>query len=266
MVGHWRIAGLRRQLRHSREVRMSRAATLLYAVIAYAIFFATFLYLIAFVGDLPFVPRTVDRGPEAPLAVALVTNLALIAIFGLQHSIMARQGFKRAWTRIVPPQAERSTFVLFASLALIVLFLFWRPIDATVWAVEQQAAVVALWAIFGAGWAIVLLSTFLINHFELFGLQQAYFHARGRRAAAPQLREPFLYRFVRHPLYVGFFLAFWATPVMTLGHLVLAAGMSAYMLIAIRFEERDLVGTFGTDYEEYRSRVGMLTPRLRRRA
>lgn len=244
---------------------MSKAATLLYAVLAYAIFFATFLYLIAFVGDLPFVPRTVDRGTEAPLAVALMTNAALIALFGLQHSIMARQGFKRAWTRIVPPQAERSTFVLFASFALIILFLFWRPIDAVVWEVEAQAAQTALWAIFGGGWSIVLLSTFLINHFELFGLQQAYLYSRGREAAPPQMREPFLYRYVRHPLYVGFFVAFWATPQMTAGHLLLAAGMSVYMLIAIRYEERDLVGMFGHDYEDYRNRVGMLTPRIRRR-
>ena len=245
---------------------MSKAATLLYAVLAYAIFFATFLYLIAFSGDLPLAPRTVDRGPEAPVALALIADFLLIALFGLQHSIMARQGFKRAWTRIVPPQAERSTFVLFASLALILMFLFWKPIDATVWDVRADAARTVLWALFGLGWLIVLLSTFLINHFELFGLQQAYFHARGREAAPPRMRQPLLYRYVRHPLYVGFFLAFWATPHMTVGHLLLAAGMSVYMLIAIRYEERDLVGIFGRDYEEYQARVGMLTPRIRRRA
>ena len=245
---------------------MSKAATLLYAVLAYAIFFATFLYLVAFVGDLSLVPRTVDRGAEAPLAVALVSNVALIALFGLQHSVMARQGFKRAWTRIVPPQAERSTFVLFASLALILMFLFWKPIDVVVWEVATQPAQTVLWALFGLGWLIVLLSTFLINHFELFGLQQAYLYAQGREAAPPQMRQPLLYRYVRHPLYLGFFLAFWATPQMTLGHLLLAAGMSAYMLIAIRYEERDLVGLFGRDYEEYQARVGMLMPRLRRRA
>lgn len=248
------------------EASMTKAATLLYAILAYAIFFATFLYLIAFVGDLPFVPRTVDRGPEASLAVALIANAALIALFGLQHSIMARQGFKRAWTRIVPPQAERSTFVLFASLALIFMFLFWKPIDAVVWEVGAQPAQILLWGLFGLGWLTVLLSTFLINHFELFGLQQAYLHARGRNAAPPQLREPLLYRYVRHPLYLGFFLAFWATPQMTAGHLLLAAGMSVYMLIAIRYEERDLVGLFGRDYEDYQGRVGMLTPRVRRRA
>lgn len=245
---------------------MSKAATLLYAVIAYAIFFATFLYLIAFVGDLSLVPRTVDRGAETPVALALIVNVMLIALFGLQHSVMARQGFKRAWTKIVPPQAERSTFVLFASLALIMMFLFWKPIDAVVWEVATQPAQTVLWALFGLGWLIVLLSTFLINHFELFGLQQAYLYAQGRDAAPPQMRQPLLYRYVRHPLYLGFFLAFWATPQMTLGHLLLAAGMSAYMLIAIRYEERDLVGIFGRDYEEYQARVGMLMPRIRRRA
>jgi protein-S-isoprenylcysteine O-methyltransferase Ste14 len=193
-------------------------------------------------------------------------NVLLIALFGLQHSVMARQGFKRAWTRIVPPQAERSTFVLFASLALIVMFLFWMPIDGMVWQVGAGPGRTMLWALFGLGWLIVLLSTFLINHFELFGLQQAYLHARGREAAPPQMRQPLLYRYVRHPLYLGFFLAFWATPQMSLGHLLLAAGMSVYMLVAIRYEERDLVGMFGRDYQEYQARVGMLTPRMRRRA
>ncbi len=244
---------------------MSKAATFLYALVAYVIFFATFLYLIAFVGNLPFVPRTVDRGPEALLPIALAVDAALIALFGLQHSVMARKGFKRAWTRIVPPQAERSTFVLCASLALIVLFLFWRPIDSVVWNVVSPVGQAILWTIFGLGWAVVLLSTFLINHFELFGLQQAWLHARGRAAAAPVLREPLLYRWVRHPLYLGFFLAFWAAPQMTAGHLLLAAGMSSYMLIAIRYEERDLISFFGREYEDYRARVGMLTPRFRRR-
>lgn len=245
---------------------MARAIYVLYAVVAYVIFFATFLYLIAFVGNLPFVPKTVDRGVEAAtLLPAIAINLALIALFGLQHSIMARQGFKQAWTRIVPTPIERSTFVLFASLSLIILFSFWRPIPGTVWQVENAAGAAILWALFAAGWLVVLLSTFLLNHFELFGLQQVYFHARGRTAAEPQLREPLFYKAVRHPLYTGFFIAFWATPHMTYSHLLLAVGMSTYMLIAIRFEERDLVGHFGPQYEEYRERVGMLTPRMRRR-
>ena len=243
---------------------MSRAFYLLFAAAAYAIFFATFLYLIGFVGNLPMLPKTVDEGPTGALAAGLVVNVALIALFGVQHSIMARQGFKRAWTKIVPKPIERSVYVLFASAALIVLFLFWRPITGTVWSVENAALAAVLWALFASGWLIVLLSTFLINHFELFGLQQVYRHARGREDAAPQFRQPFFYKMVRHPLYTGFFIAFWATPVMTYGHLLLAAGMSAYMLIAIRHEERDLVQLFGEDYETYRKRVGMLTPRMRR--
>lgn len=248
------------------EAPLARAVYLLFAVAAYAIFFATFLYLIAFVGDLPFVPKTVDRGAESALLSAIAINLSLVALFGLQHSVMARQGFKRLWTRIVPTPIERSTYVLFASLALILLFAFWRPITGDVWRVESAFGAAVLWAVFASGWLIVLLSTFLLNHFELFGLQQVYLHARGKTPAAPQLREPLFYKAVRHPLYSGFFIAFWATPHMTYGHLLLALGMSTYMLIAIRYEERDLVGHFGSDYEAYRQRVGMLTPRVRRRA
>lgn len=243
---------------------MSKVMSLLFAVVAYAIFLATFLYLIAFVGNLPLVPITVDRGPAAPSAVALVVNLALISLFGVQHSVMARQGFKQVWTRVVPKSSERSVYVIAASVALIVLFAFWRPIEGLVWNVSGSFAYV-IWALFALGWLIVLLSTFLINHFELFGLQQAWFHVRGREAAAPQFRKPLFYKFVRHPLYAGFFLAFWATPQMTHGHLLLALGMSAYMLIAIRYEERDLVGLFGSQYDEYRQRVGMLTPNFSRR-
>lgn len=243
---------------------MSRAATLLFAIFAYAVFFATFLYLICFVGDFPVGPSTVDTGPDSPVAVAVVIDLVLIAMFGLQHSVMARQGFKKSWTRIVPLQAERSVYVLVASLMLIILFLFWRPIPGTVWDARGTALEMPLWLGFAAGWGIVLLSTFLLNHFELFGLQQAWFHGQGRTAAAPQMRQPLFYKWVRHPLYSGFFLAFWSTPIMTYGHLLLAAGMSAYMLIGIRHEERDLVGLFGKDYEDYRQSAGMLTPRLRR--
>lgn len=244
---------------------MLRAATLLFSLIAYAIFFATFLYLIAFVGNLPFVPITVDRGPEAPVATAVVINLALIALFGVQHSAMARQGFKRAWTRFVPWPAERSVYVLAASLALIVLFLGWRPITATVWEVENPMLSNLLMALFALGWLIVLLSTFLINHFELFGLQQAWFQMSGRAAEPPHFRQPLFYKLVRHPLYLGFFIAFWSTPVMSYGHLLLAAGMSIFMLIAIQLEERDLVTLFGRDYVEYRARVGMLIPGIGRR-
>ena len=243
---------------------MSRTATLLFAILAYAIFFATFLYLICFVGNAGFAPVTVDRGRSAPMAMAVVIDLALIALFGVQHSVMARPAFKQRWTQVVPHSAERSVYVLLASVALLVLFWFWRPIDTVVWDLTGTALAGILTLLFWVGWLLVLLSTFLINHFELFGLQQAWFNLRGRQAAAPQFRQPLLYKYVRHPLYLGFFLAFWAAPRMTAGHLLLAAGMSVYMLIAIRHEEHDLVGLFGKDYEDYRQRVGMLMPRFRR--
>lgn len=247
---------------------MSRAFNLLFAIICYAVFFATFLYLIAFVGDLP-VPKTIDSPASslAPVAAAVI-DVALIALFGLQHSIMARPAFKRAWTRVVRPASERSVYVLFASIALLILFWFWQPIGASMWAVPATMAWLSqlLWVLFWAGFAIVLVSTFLINHFELFGLQQAWFNLRGAEADAPELRQPFFYRWVAHPLYAGFFLAFWATPHMTAGHLLLAVALSVYMLIAIRYEEHDLTGIFGEDYRRYRSQVGMLWPRFRRRS
>jgi protein-S-isoprenylcysteine O-methyltransferase Ste14 len=240
---------------------------LIFAIVCYAIFFATFLYLICFVGDLSFAPLTVSRGgPQAAPAVAAVIDVALIALFGFQHSLMARPAFKRSWTKIVPPQAERSVYVLAASVALIIMFLFWRPIDGVVWDVQSPLFADIIWLLFWGGWGIVLLSTFLINHFELFGLQQAWFHFRGREAAKPELRQPLFYRWVAHPLYSGFFLAFWATPHMTMSHLLLAAGVSIFMLIAIRYEERDLTDLFGEDYRRYRAGVGMLTPRFRRRS
>ena len=247
---------------------MSRAFSLLFAIVCYAIFFATFLYLMAFVGDLP-VPRTVNSPLSyLPPVMAAVVDIALIALFGLQHSVMARPGFKRGWTRIVPPAIERSVYVLSASIALLILFWFWQPIDGTVWAVPptMQWLRYILWALFWAGFGIVLVSTFLINHFELFGLQQAWLHVRGHQAESPELRQPLFYRWVAHPLYAGFFLAFWATPRMTYGHLLLAVALSIYMLIAIRYEEHDLTNLFGEDYRRYRAGVGMLLPRFRRRS
>ena len=244
---------------------MTRALYLLFGVFAYAFFFATFLYLIAFVGDLPGVPRTVSAGgPIVAPAMAALINLGLIVLFGLQHSVMARQGFKRGWTRLVPQPIERSAYVLLASLVLCVMFYFWHPIPAEIWRVENVIGASLLWALFGAGWVIVLVSTYLISHFELFGLKQVWLNMRGAAMEGPQFRQPFFYRLVRHPLYSGFFLAFWATPVMTAGHLLFAAAMSAYVLVAIRYEERDLVGLFGDDYERYRREVGMLTPRMGR--
>ena len=243
---------------------MSRAAGLAFSAIAYAIFFATFLYLIAFVGDFSFAPRTVDKGGEAPVAAAAAIDLVLITLFALQHSVMARPGFKRMWTRIVPVPMERSVYVLAASLTLILLFAAWQPITGTVWDLTGTELELPMWLLFGAGWLIVLTSTFLIHHFELFGLQQAWFNLRQRQAAAPELRQPLFYRWVAHPLYSGFFLAFWATPQMSYGHLLLAGGMSAFMLIAIQLEERDLTDLFGEAYTRYRQSVGMLMPRFRR--
>lgn len=245
---------------------MSRVATLLFAVLCYAIFFATFLYLIVFVGGFAFAGRTVDLGPSAPVLPSAVIDVALIALFGFQHSIMARPAFKANWTKIVPPPAERSVYVLAASIALMVLFIGWRPIGGIVWQVSNPSLQLLIWPLFWIGWSTVLVSTFLINHFELFGLQQAWFHVRGREAAPPQFRQPLFYKWVRHPLYLGFFLAFWATPAMSAGHLLLAAGISVYVFVAIRYEEHDLTELFGDDYRRYRSDVGMLTPRLRRRS
>jgi len=245
---------------------MSRSLTMLFALVAYAIFFATFLCLIAFVGNIAVIPRTVDIGPSAPVATAVAIDVALIALFGLQHSIMARKGFKAWWTRVIPVPAERSVYVLMASAALIILMGFWRPIDGMVWSVSNPLGESVLWALFALGWGIVLLSTFLLNHFELFGLQQAWLHMRRRQAEPHQLRQPMLYKWIAHPLYAGFFLAFWATPHMSYGHLLLAAGVSVYMLIAIRYEERDLTNYYGEDYTRYRSGVGMIFPRFGRRA
>lgn len=245
---------------------MSRLLFLLFGAVAYLIFFATFLYLIAFVGDLPGVPRTIDRGPGATLGTALAIDLALIALFGLQHSIMARPGFKAAWTKLVPTPVERSVYVLFASAALLLLIHLWRPITAPVWNVDNPVGAAIMWTLFASGWLIVLVSTFLLSHFELFGLKQVWLNLRGQTPASLPLSQPFFYKLVRHPLYTGFFIAFWSTPHMTAGHLLFALAMSGYMLVAIRYEERDLIAHFGTDYEDYRQRVGMLTPRWRRRA
>lgn len=244
---------------------MSRVLFVPLAAAIYLLFFATFLYFIGFVAGLPMLPTHVDKGlVSAPLGAAVI-DLALIALFGLQHSVMARPGFKAVWTMIVPKPIERSVYVLAASLVLILLFALWHPIAGNVWQVEAPIARTALWVLFAAGWLVALLSTFLINHFELFGLSQVVRNLRHRAPAAPVLRMPLFYKLVRHPLYAGFFIAFWATPVMSYGHLLLAAGMSAYVLIAIRYEERDLVDTFGHDYVAYRDRVGMLTPKIGRR-
>jgi protein-S-isoprenylcysteine O-methyltransferase Ste14 len=241
---------------------VQRSLNMLFALVAYAIFFATFLYLIVFVGDIPLSMRTVDYGPAAPVATAVAIDIGLIALFGIQHSVMARAPFKAWWTRVVPKEAERSVYVLMASAVLLILMAGWRPIEGSLWTVTNPTGEAFLWGLFALGWLIVLVSTFLLNHFELFGLQQAWLHMRGRAPEPHELKQPMFYKWVAHPLYSGFFLAFWATPHMSYGHLLLAAGMSAYMLIAIRYEERDLTKYYGDAYTRYRSGVGMIFPRL----
>ena len=245
---------------------MQRILALGYALVAYVIFFATFLWLIAFLADFAFFPTTVNNAVNGqPLAQSIIVDVALIALFGLQHSVMARPAFKARWTTLVPPTVERATYVLAAAICLGLLLRFWHPIGGVVWDLRGTAAEPVLWALFAAGWAVLLLSTFLINHFELFGLQQAWLHGRPIDSAPPKLREPFFYRYVRHPLYLGFTIGFWATPYMTVSHLVFVLGMQVYILIGIAHEERDLIAHFGPDYEDYRTRVGMLIPGIGRR-
>lgn len=246
---------------------MQRILAVGYALVAYLIFFASFVWLILFTGNLPFAPTTVDRAIDgAPLVQAVLINLGLIALFGLQHSIMARPAFKARWSRLVPVSVERATYVLAASVALLLILRFWHTIPGELWDVRGSAAEPIIWAVFAIGWAVLFISTWLINHFELFGLLQAWRHGREAPPAEPVLREPLFYKWVRHPLYLGFAIAFWATPLMTFNHLLLAAGMTLYILIGIAHEERDLVAHFGPAYDDYRKRVGMLIPGIGRRA
>jgi protein-S-isoprenylcysteine O-methyltransferase Ste14 len=242
---------------------LKRISFFAYGVLCYLVFFGTFLYAVGFVGGFG-VPTRLDGPAGGDLGVALAINAALLALFAVQHSIMARPWFKRRWTRIVPKPIKRSTYVLFSSLALILLFWQWRPMGGAVWTVENSAYASAIYALFTFGWGLVLVSTFLIDHFDLFGLRQVWLYLRGRAYVPRPFVTPGPYRMVRHPLYVGWLLAFWMTPTMTLAHLVFAVATTAYILLAIRFEEHDLVREHGEAYKHYRDRVPMLVPLLTR--
>lgn len=233
-----------------------------YSVTSYVVFLVTFLYAIAFVGGF-LVPRRLDGPLEGSLPVALAIDCALLTVFAVQHSVMARRWFKERWTRIVPWAIERSTYVLCASLALLLLFWQWRPLGMPIWTIENEAVRFVLWALFAAGWSTVLIVTFLINHFDLFGLRQAWLPLLGRPYKPVSFRTPLPYRLVRHPLYFGFLLAFWMTPTMTLAHLLFAVATTAYIVLAIQFEEHDLLAEHGAAYAEYRKKVPMLLPALR---
>jgi len=238
-----------------------KSLAVLYGLICYAIFFVTFLYAIGFVGGVA-VSKDINTGLPGPLIATLLVDVVLLGVFAVQHSLMARPAFKTWWTKFVPPAIERSTYVLLASLALVLLFWQWRPLPDVVWAVTSPPAVAAIWIVFALGWATVLASTFLINHFDLFGLRQVWAYRRNREIPPSDFVTPLFYRVVRHPLYVGFIIAFWAAPVMTQGRLLFALATTAYILIAIQLEEHDLVNHFGDRYRLYRTQVGMLIPRL----
>ena len=238
---------------------IGRFIAFLYGIASYVVFLVTFLYAIGFVSGIA-VPKTIDTGTVAALTEAAVVNILLMSLFAVQHSVMARRQFKEWWTRYVPKSVERSTYVLFASLALVLLFWQWRPMPALVWHIDNQQIAMAVVALSFVGWLIVLTSTFLINHFELFGLHQVANNLAGRPMPAPRFRTPLFYKLVRHPIYLGFIVAFWTTPTMTIGHLLFAAVTTAYIIVGALLEEHDLIQMFADDYRHYRQRVSMLIP------
>ncbi len=241
---------------------MSRVLSFVYGVVNYVVFLGVFLYAIAFVGDF-WVPKTIDTGePTGAFWPSLLINLGLLGLFAVQHSGMARQGFKDWWTQVIPEPIERSTYVLFSNVVLILLFWQWRPLTDVVWQVDVVWGQYVLWGLFGLGWTLVLIATFMISHAHLFGLQQVHEHMQGEELSAPEFQVTGLYRYVRHPLNLGFLIAFWATPHMTVGHLVFAVATTGYIFIAMVLEERDLLARFGEQYRAYRERVPMIVPGL----
>ena len=244
---------------------MKRFFVLLYGVISYALFFGTFLYAFGFVGNL-FVPKSIDGAPQVPLINAIVINGGLLLLFALQHSIMARPAFKAKWTKLIPEPIERSTYVLFSSLCLLLLVWQWQPLGGFIWSVENPFGKAFLTGLFISGWLIVLVSTFMINHFDLFGLRQVWFYFIGKKYEPLKFRIPFFYKYVRHPLYFGWLIAFWATPVMSAAHLLFAILTTGYILTAIQFEEKDLVTHFGSKYMDYKKRLPMIIPFTKKKA
>jgi len=242
---------------------MKRVLALTYGMIAYAFFAATFVYAILFLAN-AWVSKTIDSGSEAPLATTLAIDLALLAVFAVQHSVMARKGFKRVWTSVIPVPVERSTYVVAASAALALILWQWKPIPRVVWDVTGTSAEPVIQALFCLGWGILLLASCLLNHFELFGLAQVWNYVANRTPAVPVFKTPALYRVVRHPIYLGFVIGFWSTPKMTVGHLLFSIGTTGYILLGIYFEERDLIAGYGQRYREYRQRVPMLIPFFKR--